>query len=253
MTEQKKGPVARVMVATPIYDTMVNYRYLESYIASVMHCFKNRIEVYFTPATRFTLVQYARNYLLKLFLDEPDFTHMMWIDSDLGWDPTAIARLVSHGKDVVGGVYPVKAMNLKSWYPYAPVTDVLENGLQRCEHLPGGFMLVSRRAAEAVARTCPTYTLHHDGKKIPCANVFDLEHTGDNFTGEDIVHCNRLRKCGFDIWADPDISFAHCGQFEWVGNLKASMAQWEKAKQDGTAPSKEEVMSILPLVESSAA
>src|SRR5262245_12200380 len=101
-------PRARVLIATPCYDCNTHYRYTESVAAAWVYCLFNRIEVTLKIAPRFTLVQYARNYCAALFLRDPKLTHIMWIDSDLGFDPRAIVKLVDRDKDMVGGVYPVK-------------------------------------------------------------------------------------------------------------------------------------------------
>src|SRR5215467_15539240 len=48
----------------------------------------------------------ARNRLAADFL-EGDSTHLLFADSDIVFAPEHISRLVSHGEDIVGGLYAV--------------------------------------------------------------------------------------------------------------------------------------------------
>ena len=42
---------------------------------------------------------------------EQTISHFMFIDSDIGWEPIEIAKLLLADKDIVGGVYPLKKYN----------------------------------------------------------------------------------------------------------------------------------------------
>src|SRR5690606_27190328 len=58
-------------------------------------------------------------------------------------------------------------------------------------------------------------------------HVFDVLLEGGVLLGEDVIFCRRVMEAGFDIWVDPDIGFAHCGQFQWRGNLRAAIERSE--------------------------
>src|SRR5581483_787646 len=49
----------------------------------------------------------ARNYLTADFL-ESDCEKLLFIDSDIMFDPEQVRRIASHDEDVVGGFYPIK-------------------------------------------------------------------------------------------------------------------------------------------------
>lgn len=212
------------MVATPTYDQTTHYRYTESLSKAWVHCAYHGVALELEIAAGFTLVQYARNYLAQKFLNDKSLTHILWIDADLGFDPTGIMRLLAHGKDVVGGVYPVKTT--PAWFPFA-ATGHSDGTLLEAKVLPTGFLMVSRRAMEAVAETVPTYVHRHRGEEIETKHIFDLllvERDGkQELLGEDVVLCHRLQELGFDIWCDPDIGFRHCGMHEWRGMLRREM------------------------------
>lgn len=223
------GPAARIMIATPTYDCTMHWRYVESLMSAMLLCAVNGVELELEIAARFSLVQYARNHLAQRFLDEPQYSHILWLDSDLGFDPRGIMRLLSHGKDVVAGIYPVKRD--PGWFPFEP-TGRKDGALLEAEVVPTGFLLVSRRAMEAVAATVPSYSHFHEGREYVTKHLFDLELTERKgkqvLLGEDVVLSHRLRKAGFDIWVDPSIGFRHCGMHEWGGHLGKELERWAK-------------------------
>lgn len=229
-------PAARIMIATPAYDSTLHWRCVESLMIATVVCLGVRpvVELELAIEAQMTLVQFARNCLAQRFLDDPTYTHILWLDADVGFDPRAILRLLSHQKDVVGGVYPTKTS--PSWFPFEP-TGLRRDGLLEAAVMPTGFLLVSRRAMQAVAETVPWYVHHHRGRRIRTRHIFDLELVERNgepvVLGEDVVLCQRLRKLGFDIWADPDIGFRHCGMHEWGGLLSLEMQKWAAAGVPG--------------------
>ena len=48
----------------------------------------------------------SRNKLSNFFIENNEFTHLTFIDSDISWDPNDIIKLLKHDKDIVGGIYP---------------------------------------------------------------------------------------------------------------------------------------------------
>lgn len=240
-------PVAKVMAAIPSYTGHVEFEFVESFVATWAFAAVSGVEITMQMAPGFSLVQYARNWLTQQFL-ESDCTHILWIDADLGWEPQALLRMLARKVDVIGGVYPIKTVG--EIYPYMPAGEP-ENGVQMVEGLPTGFMLVSRRAMEAVATSVKWHDMTHMGKKISCPNVFDLVHEGKNFWGEDFVFCKRLRNLGFSLWAELDIDFKHVGRKVWHGNLAKRIARGASPSQDTPAnddqppPSLEEAQKVL--------
>jgi hypothetical protein len=55
-----------------------------------------------------SLVTRCRNDCVAYFLANPQFTHLFFIDADIGFSPEAAFRLLRCDRDVAGGVYPLK-------------------------------------------------------------------------------------------------------------------------------------------------
>ncbi len=58
-----------------------------------------------------SLITRARNNCVAKFLENKEWTHLFWIDSDIGFSPDSFYRLLLADKDVVAGVYPLKREN----------------------------------------------------------------------------------------------------------------------------------------------
>ncbi len=170
-----------------------------------------------------SLIQYARNQLVREFLEDESFTHIMWIDADVGFDPRAIMKLLGHKKDVVGGVYPMKCVPMD--WPYEPMPGEQQAELHRAKIMPGGFLLCSRKAIETVCANAERYWHYTGGMRYWTPHVFDLVLENKTLLGEDVIFSRRLIEAGLDIWCDPDLHFQHCGKFEWRGNLADAIRQ----------------------------
>lgn len=227
-------PVATIFVATPCYDGTVDHRLVTALLDAQRYCAKYGVVFKLFVEAGHSLIQFARNRLATDFLNERDFSHILWLDSDVGFDPRAIVQLVNHGKDVVGGAYPVK--DFPMWFPVEPMTAGDSTAsLFKAKTLPTGFLLVTRDAMAKVAATVGAYVHHHKRQQLITRHIFDLMLRGDGdvkeLIGEDVVLCARLRELGYDLWCDPDISFYHCGRYEWGGNLRAVTEAHAKAAQ----------------------
>jgi hypothetical protein len=48
---------------------------------------------------------------VTLFLNDPQATHLLFVDGDIGFEPEQVLRLINCGADVVAGIYPIKQLN----------------------------------------------------------------------------------------------------------------------------------------------
>ena len=85
--------------------------YHYSILALQKWCIEVGINYQFASISHEALVTRARNELVARFMDSPhDFTHLLFIDADIGFDPANVKRLLEQDKELVCGVYPKKAI-----------------------------------------------------------------------------------------------------------------------------------------------
>ena len=221
---------AHVMVATPCYTGSVAHEYCHSLQLETMLCLSKGVLLEPVYAAGFSLVQHARNWLNAEFLARPEFTHILWIDDDLGWAPGAILKLLDCDLDAVGGCYTTKSPK-NPVYPYESLGPVV-GSLQPVRKLPGGFLLLKRHVVEKVSASCERYLLDHNGETRESAHVFDLalvaaaDRPGKlRLLGEDFVMAQRILEAGFGLYCYTDINFMHLGRHAWRGNLAKTLAE----------------------------
>jgi len=122
----------KLMVATPMYGGQCFGSYTKSSIDLAMICNRMGIPVTFKYLFNESLIQRARNYLVDEFY-RSDFTHLLFIDSDITFDARDAISLLSYcGEvdeetkfkyDIIAAPYPKKAIAWEKIY------DAVKDGL----------------------------------------------------------------------------------------------------------------------------
>lgn len=138
---------------------------------------------------------------------ENDFTHLMFIDTDIVFPPDGIERLMARDKDLIGAAYNMRNM-MKPGQLEVPRTSTVKllggkrrfptmDSPFRCDTVPTGFMLVRLEKFKQIEQ--------------PWFETVWTEDEG--FMGEDTYFCRRARENGIDVWVDPTIPLGHVGEF----------------------------------------
>ena len=99
------------VVVTPSHDG----KFFQNYVASMLNFTVQaeragmRMQVLMHQGE--SLVTRARNNCVAQFLANPQWTHLFWIDADIGFSAQAAFRLLLSGYDIAAGVYPLKREN----------------------------------------------------------------------------------------------------------------------------------------------
>lgn len=210
----------KVFIATPLRD-VVTAKYALSLFHAGLDCRAQGIEVVPHLIRNSCFVDIARSVLVRDFL-QTDCTHLLFIDSDIGFESHAVAGLVRAGVPFCAGVYrkrqPEVLFNAQIHEPYE-----MRGPWLRADRVATGFMCLERRVLEEMTSRVHVCEIQKDGK-VPM--VFRMNTEGV-FIGEDYCFCddyNALFEEGvFDqpIWVYPDITFDHDG---YVGNLHESLS-----------------------------
>lgn len=219
----------KLFIATPAFDGKVHVPYAISLAETTLLCAKNHIQVEYRIVTSGSLLCAERNRLIKSFL-ESDCTHMLCIDSDLGWPPQAVLALISKQEDFIAGVYPARGQKAFLFRPVleenGSIVSDANKGLLKMQYIPAGFMLLSRNLLETMVEKNPQTKFVPKDPTMPSGHaLFNTEVREGEFWGEDYHFCRLARESGFDIWVDPMIQFDHAGNIGMLAEILTDKPQ----------------------------
>ena len=172
----------------------------------------------------------ARNVLANRLL-ETNFSDLLFIDADEGWEPWDVVRLLATCLPFVGAVgrkkSPAPDSDLGSWC-FLPLDNggtvpITAAGMVEVDAVGTGMLLVNRGVFEEMREAHPEWA--RDGIGASGNEAFteffacDLDDTGTRRTGEDISFCRRWRALGGTVFIDPTIAISHYGTHEYGGSV----------------------------------
>jgi len=244
-----------ILLATPCYGNQMLRGYFHSVLKLHELCRSLGYGLDISTIGNESLITRGRNYFVSLMLSNKKYTHILYVDADITFDPQSVIRMVQSEKDVVAGAYAKKSINwgkvheLITKNPSLPI-DVLEplshdyainilhqknpseinipivNGFMKVSYVATGFLLIKRQVLEKLVQVHPEWKYNNDvGGYDNGSNtdyfysVFDCiidPHT-KRYLSEDYAFCCRWLELGGDIWLDLLCNLNHTGSYEFKG------------------------------------
>jgi hypothetical protein len=245
------GPV-NLVVATPCFAGQISVLYATSLfkLQKLLRRYKDfNLKNLFKDGD--ALITRARASLISQFLDDPDATHLLFIDADIGFEPEQVLRLVQCGAEMCAAIYPVKRIDwnkLKTTSAAAranpaaagmqyvfevedPNAVIAQAGFVKVRYAGTGFLMIRRAALERMCQRYPQLRYKRDHSTDAASdsdNRFALFECmiGDDGTylSEDFAFCKRWTDIGGEIWADLDSRLTHIGPMAFRGELASQFA-----------------------------
>ena len=211
----------RVMVGTPCYDGRADVWYFNSLFQTAKMADALNVEIIPIWLSYDALVQRARNDCVALAL-ESGCDDLIFIDSDLEWQPEWFYQLLDHPVDVVGGTYRKKTdeneVYVAKFDNLGTIAPNPHTGLLEVQGLGTGFLRLSNRALGWLWNNSPVYNEREEGKHRRW--IFEVIVENGNLISEDILLCRKLRENGFPIWLDPRMTLSHIGTKKYQGSFE---------------------------------
>ena len=207
----------RVLIGTPSYDGRVDVWFANSLIETVKMAEKKGIFVHAIYTSYDSLVQRARNSLIKLAIDGK-YDDLFFIDSDTEWESEWFFNLLERPEPIVGGALIKKTE--KEGYTVKLLDKKLKHSedkkLLEVDGVGTGFMKVSKFAFDKLWLASDPYTSEGEQHRM----VFDIKVENGDLISEDYVLCNKWKSLGYKVWLDPTITCNHIGIKKFKGNFK---------------------------------
>jgi hypothetical protein len=202
-----------------------------------------------------SLVTRARNNCVAQFLANPNWTHLFWIDADIGFSAQAAFRLLLSGYDIAAGVYPLKRENWPGEGVAAGTTqqqfeatftrytvnakaseisskvelEVQPDGFMKMTEAPTGFMVIKRAVFERLMASYPD--LNYVPDSIGEADrglhyrFFDVmvDPETRRYLSEDYGFCRLWSGLGESIYIDANSNLTHQGSKLYRGDFANSL------------------------------
>jgi hypothetical protein len=234
--------MTKLFIATPAFQGKVNIQYAVGLTDTILLLKEQGIQTAFLMSKSGSLLCAERNRLTAHFL-KTDCTHMLCIDSDLGWPPQAVVEMLKKDKDFIAGVYPCRGENLFLFRPIYNENGSLkvEDNLLEMDTIPAGFMLIKREVIEKMIADTPELAYCPKENKDDAAHgLFETKIIDGEFWGEDFIFCKRARASGFKIFVDPMIEFDHDGT---RGMLMSALCDKSPEEQKKEAEAKKDIFA----------
>ena len=247
----------KLFLATPMYGGNCVGMYTRAVADLAAICAKYQIPLQLYFLFNESLITRARNYCADEFL-RSDATHMLFIDSDIGFNPQDVLALLAMQDDdseydVIGAPYPKKCI---SWEKIKMAVDkgVADEDPNKLEKFVGdyvfnprngqreipigepvevmemgtGFMMIRRKTFDKYKEVFPHlhYKPDHirtdafDGSREIMA-YFDciIDPVSKRYLSEDYMFCYNVQKAGMKVWFCPWMQTQHVGTYVFGGSL----------------------------------
>lgn len=183
---------------------MVHVPFAASIIDTVKALTLAGVEVQWKVRSFSNFIDFARETMARDFLLS-DYTDLVFIDDDIGWDVGGLLKMLTRDVDIVGAICP-RRKDTPEWNVNllrdAEGKRIEQDGMLECAYIGTALMRIRRCVIERMKR------------------CFDAGYEGAGYIGEDAWFCREWRGMGGRIWAEPDITITHTGLKSWSGNYR---------------------------------
>jgi GT2 family glycosyltransferase len=243
-------------IATPMYGNQCNGGYMQSVMRLQKRCWELGIAFEFYALFNESLITRARNACVHEFL-KTNYTHMMFIDADIIFDPEDVLKMLASDLDVLCGIYSkkkirwdrvmqaisTKSLNLGSTdkeienftgdFFFTPLpekdtisledpTEILEAGT--------GFMMIKRETFDQFSKAHPQLKFISDWATAAWHNTemvafFDtiIDEKTKRYLSEDYMFCRHARAAGLKVWLCPWAKLEHVGSYTFKGKFRSTI------------------------------
>lgn len=256
-----------ILVATPCYGNQLCTNYFESVMALKDMAQSVGIRITVKTIGNESLITRARNFFINMFLTNKEYTHLLFIDADIGFDPRNILRMLNSGRDIAVCPYPKKGINWERIQELAKKPDMfpdllqtlsasyvvnflggeakMEGGFIQCAYGGTGCMMIQRKVVDKLVEDYQ-YTKYtndvggYDADITSKDNFYTLFDCficpqSNRYLSEDYAFCDRAIKSGFTIWADLNAHITHLGSHPFLGHFGSSIVNMIKEQKEAQA------------------
>jgi hypothetical protein len=210
-----------LMIALPCYGGQVSEKTTSGLFNLGKMLARNDVPHGLLTLANSSLISQGRSKIANFFVNNTDYDYLFFLDSDIGFDPSDVLKLMRLGKTISCAAYPMKTIPTRYNYTISrPETQ--EGRLVKIDSMGLGFAMIHRQVFLDVARKYgeELYYIPDDGssnvppsqeEKTNSYHYFLEMRNGPSYMAEDISFFTRARSVGHNAWLDTSIDLCHIG------------------------------------------
>jgi predicted lactoylglutathione lyase len=268
--EELKDKNFKIFLGMPMYGGMLTENTLHGLLQLQQWSMTVGVPMRLQSMGNESLITRARNTLVSMMMDQTDYvgTHLLFIDSDIGFSAQNVERLMCFDKDVVCGIYPRKHIHFEKIKdilkenPNAspeelevktlgynlnfddPQNVKMEDGFCKVSEAATGMMLVKREVFRKMMKKFPerkyesdqiingNYFKSDNCYDLFCAGIYETKPGSKRYLSEDYYFSRLWQECGGDIWADVSMPLTHFGNKAFKGHVGSLFSRKDDSNKD---------------------
>lgn len=209
-------------ICTPFHDYRIDWIYEQSLTETIRLAAGYKMRVSKVSVGGGSHIGKARERLLWQAMKTPA-THIMFVDSDMGWDGRVPLHLIASDHDVAAAVGVKKQEELALCCNFFDGEQEFDPRTQflKVPEVGFGMIVIKREVIERMCKAYPDLAYESDDGEIEYAlflDMIDKPRKGRRVRlSEDLSFCRRWTRIGGDIHVDHQIALRHAGRKEYTG------------------------------------
>jgi len=252
--------MTQIVIATPAHGQVFFTPYLKS-LLNLQRLIDRKGWSSIFCSIAYAEIAESRNYLLTHWFDRTKASHILFVDTDMGFEPKLVADMVAFDKPIVGVVAPRRQINLMRLAELSSRGEQSERAVARAHDFVyrklkqqgpprvvqgfievdacgAGILLIQRNCIATMLKKMPQINDINAKKTSPLAKnlsrlirAFDILSNDTGRLSEDYSFCHRWRQgCGGQIWANVTHKIVHIGLHPFSGRYVDVMPRGPSVK-----------------------
>lgn len=212
------GHKTKVTIAIPVWNDNFLHEFRDSLDKLIEYSYRNGIVLDVRRYERIR-IDIARDNAVREAIEQ-DSDYLLFVDDDNPVKPDSLVKLLSHNKDIIGGLIPRRNpphvpcvfkynKDYLDGIGYKPLDRTeLSEGVHEVSAIGMGCTLISKQCFKEV---------YEKNNNAPFAFVNEIVNGRLIQIGEDIAFCRRAKKIGFKVWYDSEVRPGHIIKSPVVG------------------------------------
>ena len=214
---KKHEGTINILIGTPAYNGLLHI----DFVNSILDFHRNQIPFTLMMIGNESLITRGRNTIISYFYAHEEFTHLLFLDADIGIQAADVIKLLQHKKDAIGAAVPLKGFDEKGnkVFNVANPVQSKESTLFEVDKVGTAVFMLSRNAVDSLVEKAEMYEGNPLTRGVNTKSVmYDVFKTGvENgvYLSEDFYVCKKLKELGYKVYVDDTIMVVHNGMYKF--------------------------------------